>query len=465
MNKWSTSPVTDNRSSAHSTTRPLDHSTTLRALALVLALALRAAAAHGLDTLRLQPNERIVIVAPHPDDEVLACGGLIQQALALGDSVWIVYVTAGDGSWTSAWRVSGNMSPGPKDYLELGRTRIREAKADARLLGLDTTQLIFLGYPDGDMDHLVFEHYYDKVPVTSPHTKVNHDPYGSAGHNYVGEAAVEDLYDQIARHRADLVFFPHPLDVHPDHWATGATLAPIKGLWHLRETRQFPTAYYYVVHRPRSPSLNPNGEISPPPGLRGPGHHWCTLPIGTQGIIRKRAALKSHWSQFTEFGLADLSGYVARNELFERVENDSGTAKGDAPVLGFMPVPRIDSLTASLPGGQPKVFRLYLARAPVSGFDYRLYVWSGGPEQDARVIDVKRDSSNEAWVPAEPVRSDSMPFFGNPVCTRTDGTWTVYLPATWFDSDDMVFFAAAIRWKGRLVNHTAVGSVVRYGRP
>lgn len=89
-------------------------------LALVLVLALPAAAAPGLDTLRLEPNERIVIVAPHPDDEVLACGGLIQQALALEDSVWVVYVTAGDGSWPAAWRVTGNMFPGPKDYLELG---------------------------------------------------------------------------------------------------------------------------------------------------------------------------------------------------------------------------------------------------------------------------------------------------------------------------------------------------------
>ncbi|HTW90493.1 MAG TPA: PIG-L family deacetylase [bacterium] len=419
----------------------------------------------GLDTLHLQPNERILIVAPHPDDEVLACGGLIQQALALGDSVWVVYVTAGDGSWTSAWRVTGNMSPGPKDYLELGRTRIKEARADACLLGLDTTQLVFLGYPDGAMDQLIFEHYYDKVPVTSPHTRVTHNPYGCAGHDYVGEAVTEDLYDLIAGHRADLVIFPHPLDVHPDHWAAGATLAPIIGLWHLRETGKFPAAYYYIVHRPHSPSLNQQDELNPPEGLRGPGQVWYTLPISTQEIIRKRAALNSHWSQFTEFGLADLSGYVARNELFERVENDSGTAKGDAPALGFMPVPRIDSLTASLPRGQPKVFRLYLARAPVPGFNYRLYVWSRGPEQVARTIDIRKDSSNEAQALAEPARTDSAPLIANPICTRAGGTWTVYLPATWFDSDDMVFFAAAVRWKGKLVNHTAVGSVVRQGIP
>jgi hypothetical protein len=78
---------------------------------LLTSLVLSQGLAAGLDTLRLLPNERILIIAPHPDDEVLACGGLIQQALALGDSVWVVYVTAGDGSWPSAWKVTGNMLP------------------------------------------------------------------------------------------------------------------------------------------------------------------------------------------------------------------------------------------------------------------------------------------------------------------------------------------------------------------
>jgi hypothetical protein len=51
-------------------------------------------AAFGLGTLDLQPNERTPIIAPHPDDEVLVRGGLIQQALALGNLVWVVYMTA-----------------------------------------------------------------------------------------------------------------------------------------------------------------------------------------------------------------------------------------------------------------------------------------------------------------------------------------------------------------------------------
>ena len=354
--------------------------------------------------------------------------------------------------------------PGPEGLPGTRRTRIREAKAGARVLGLDTTHLIFLGYPDGELDRLVFEHYFT-APLTSSHTGVNHDPYGQSRCSYLGGAIVEELYYRIAWHHADRVFFPHPLDVHPDHWATGATLAPIKGLWHLTEAGEFPAAYYYVVHRPQSPNISQDSELSPPTGLTGPGHHWYTLPVGTHEVIKKRDALNCHWSLFTEFGLSDLSGYVARNELFELVEHDSGAAKGDAPALGFSPIPRIDSLAASVPGGRPKVFRLYLSRVPESGFTYRLYVWPRGPGQIARVIDMKADSSDDSRVLAEVAPSDSTPFIKSPISTRADGTWTVCLPATWFDSDDMVFFAADVRWRGKLVNHTAVGSVVRYGRP
>jgi LmbE family N-acetylglucosaminyl deacetylase len=79
--------------------------------------------------LRLNPNERAIVIAPHPDDEVLACGGLIQRALVVGASVWVVYVTSGDGSWPAAWRITGRIFTGPSDYLRPGRARWEEAGA------------------------------------------------------------------------------------------------------------------------------------------------------------------------------------------------------------------------------------------------------------------------------------------------------------------------------------------------
>ncbi|MFQ3611471.1 MAG: PIG-L family deacetylase, partial [Fimbriimonadales bacterium] len=42
-------------------------------------------------------NQRLLIIAPHPDDEVLGCGGLIAEAVRQGSAVRVVAITAGDG--------------------------------------------------------------------------------------------------------------------------------------------------------------------------------------------------------------------------------------------------------------------------------------------------------------------------------------------------------------------------------
>ncbi len=42
-------------------------------------------------------SESIVVFAPHPDDEVIGCAGIIMQALARGAHVKVVDITSGDG--------------------------------------------------------------------------------------------------------------------------------------------------------------------------------------------------------------------------------------------------------------------------------------------------------------------------------------------------------------------------------
>ena len=47
-------------------------------------------------TLVVDRDTRLLVFAPHPDDEVLAAGGLIQQVREAGGIVHVVYVTSGD---------------------------------------------------------------------------------------------------------------------------------------------------------------------------------------------------------------------------------------------------------------------------------------------------------------------------------------------------------------------------------
>ncbi|ULT73597.1 PIG-L family deacetylase [Pseudomonas sp. BC42] len=58
---------------------------------------LRAMACVDIQTL-VAPGSRAVIVAPHPDDEILGCGGLLQLLAAAGRELLLISVTDGSAS-------------------------------------------------------------------------------------------------------------------------------------------------------------------------------------------------------------------------------------------------------------------------------------------------------------------------------------------------------------------------------
>lgn len=115
-----------------------------------------------------RPGQRILLLAPHPDDETLCCAGLIQQAVAAGVTVHVVFVTSGDGFELDGALMSRRLDPTDAAMMGLAHARVREAQAATQLLGLRADQTSFLGYPDGGLFALFLEHY--AVPYTSPFT-------------------------------------------------------------------------------------------------------------------------------------------------------------------------------------------------------------------------------------------------------------------------------------------------------
>lgn len=91
---------------------------------------------------RLPIKERILIIAPHPDDEVLGCSGLIQRSLKEGKQVDVVILSGGGKSH------SGCCSIDEKELVESRRALSRTA---AGILGLPLNHLHFLDYPDGEI--------------------------------------------------------------------------------------------------------------------------------------------------------------------------------------------------------------------------------------------------------------------------------------------------------------------------
>lgn len=81
----------------------------------------------------------ILVLAPHPDDETLGCGGLIAQAAASGQGVHVLVLTDGTGSHPDSAAY-----PAPR----LRRVREGESREAARVLGLAPERVAFLGLRD-----------------------------------------------------------------------------------------------------------------------------------------------------------------------------------------------------------------------------------------------------------------------------------------------------------------------------
>lgn len=119
------------------------------------------------------PGYRILILAPHPDDEVFGCGGAILSHVERGHPVHVIIATDGTFGVAAA------------DQQHHATVRRQESIAAARLLGYGTPE--FWGGKDREL--------------------------------FYGEQLVQRILIAITAHQADLVYAPCVLEMHPDHRA------------------------------------------------------------------------------------------------------------------------------------------------------------------------------------------------------------------------------------------------------
>ncbi|HEX4339960.1 MAG TPA: PIG-L family deacetylase [Polyangiaceae bacterium] len=86
------------------------------------------------------PAGRIVVVAPHPDDETLALGGTLNRFAREGRDVTVVGVTDGEASHPRSPTTTRSA---------LGERRSRERLAALERLGLSRAEVVRFGEPDG----------------------------------------------------------------------------------------------------------------------------------------------------------------------------------------------------------------------------------------------------------------------------------------------------------------------------
>lgn len=226
--------------------------------------------------LRLGPRDRVLLLAPHPDDEALAAGGLLQQAAEQSIPVRVLYATRGENNpWAQRaherrWRIR------EADRVRWGLLRRDEALASLERLGLGLDCARELLLPDQKLTDLMVS---KSVAITSA------------------------LAEEVDRFQPSLFLVPSIRDIHPDHGALGvAALLAMK-------TALLPTPSVqmleYIVHKH---GAEPAGRVEHPENVL----------LTAEQRDRKRLAVLCHRTQL-HLRRRFLLGFVRDFETFGRV--------------------------------------------------------------------------------------------------------------------------------------------------
>jgi N-acetyl-1-D-myo-inositol-2-amino-2-deoxy-alpha-D-glucopyranoside deacetylase len=259
---------------------------------------------------------RVLVIAPHPDDESLAPGGLVASAVASGRQVKVVVVTAGDAYRRAALRLTrGRLTPSV--YVELGNLRHKETLAAISSLGLPPQDLLWLGYQDGSVNSL-WDGNWDPA---DPHVGANghsRSPYPFAwqpGVELCGANLAKNLEEIVRDYKPTSVVYPDPTDSHHDHWAVAAFTD-----YALNDTGYTGPRLGYLVHRGHYPFpwvYLPSARLQPPVPLVGLGQTWHSLPLDAATEKAKQRAIMQYR---TQVAIPDLSvfmrSFVRTNEVF-----------------------------------------------------------------------------------------------------------------------------------------------------
>jgi LmbE family N-acetylglucosaminyl deacetylase len=214
-----------------------------------------------LDT--LLGDDRPLILAPHPDDESLGCGGLIAACCQRRRPPFVLTLTDGAAS-----------HPGSRQYPpeRLRTLRAREARRAAATLGLTPDNLAFFGYPDAALP---------------------------TGHEVSARVA------RLAQDQGcSILLAPWVHDPHCDHEAAAIIARDAAGMAHCR-----------LLSYPVWGWLLPPAQLIPVSKV-----HGFKLPIPTY-LQAKQNAVASHASQYTNLIDDARDGFRLPRELlavFER---------------------------------------------------------------------------------------------------------------------------------------------------
>jgi LmbE family N-acetylglucosaminyl deacetylase len=264
-------------------------------------------------TMPITSATSLLVVSPHPDDEVLCCSGVIQRVLHAGGRVSIVWFTSGDGSELDLLVVEKSLFLRPSKLRELAVRRMQESRDAATVLGVPTDRLYFLGYPDRGILPLFTDYYI--TTYRSRFTTATAVPYPgtvSPGRPYTGQNLEHDFESVLDKVHPTMVLAPSPRDAHPDHRATG--LVTIRAMVRRNELSR---VRYWIVHGgefwPVPRGYEPDLEMTPPP--LGHGLSQTPFKLEPDEEQRKHQAISAYHTQM-EVMSSFLLSFVRTTELY-----------------------------------------------------------------------------------------------------------------------------------------------------
>jgi len=221
-----------------------------------------------MDNLDLSAADRLLVVAPHPDDETLGAGGLLQRASTRGAAVRVCYATSGENNPWAQRGFEHRLVIGAPERARFGALRQAEARTALAALGLEPACATFLGLPDQGLRRLLL--------APEP-------------------ALPTSLRVQIDTFRPTTLAMPSPLELHPDHSALAVAVHLA-----LADAATRPRLLAYIVHHP---------------ALRRTAVPRHVLALSDAERSRKLAAIAAHRSQLVWRG-SWLAAFAAAEERF-----------------------------------------------------------------------------------------------------------------------------------------------------
>ena len=248
------------------------------------------------NTSLIQSNDKVLIIAPHPDDEAIGCAGVISHCIEDNISVKIVVLTDG--------------------YLSASPTTRHDETVNAmKTLGVPQDDIIFLGYPDGSLPMLLTKNWDHNHPYSINGTTTNGNfPYSyQKNASYSGESLSYNLMEIMNKFEPTVIIYPDSEDEQIDHWAGNAFME-----YAMAKINYQGRKYTYIVHDapfwPSPRTYTPEATLTPPVELTYIDYKWVAFPLGEYQERLKEAAIDDYSSQISSDSY--IRSFIRKNELF-----------------------------------------------------------------------------------------------------------------------------------------------------